>query len=96
MQSVNTWLHDENRCPGHRKGDPARHPIVGAPKTDAPGGPFHKAQQSNTCYKKAKGERLLKYLRKGCGECRWKLMARYRLGNEVKRKRYWERKEKRL
>lgn len=42
-------------------------------------------------YRKVKGEGLPKYLEKGWGRVgvsRWKRIAKYRLGNEVRKKRY--------
>lgn len=37
-----------------------------------------------------KGEGVPGYLKKGWGESRWKRVARFRLGSEVKESRYWE------
>ncbi|XP_067217103.1 LINE-1 retrotransposable element ORF2 protein [Linepithema humile] len=46
-------------------------------------------------YKEVKGEGIPDYLKKGWGESRWKRVARFRLGNEVREGRYWEEEEKR-
>ncbi|EZA52484.1 hypothetical protein X777_08600 [Ooceraea biroi] len=48
----------------------------------------------NKWYKIVKGEGIPGYLKKGWGESRWKRVARFRLGNEVKEGRYWEGEEK--
>lgn len=50
----------------------------------------------NRWYKVIKGEGVPEYLRRDWGESRWRRVARFRLGNEVKEGRYWEEKEKRL
>ncbi|KYN11576.1 hypothetical protein ALC57_16268, partial [Trachymyrmex cornetzi] len=49
----------------------------------------------NRWYRWVKGERLPKYLSKGWGEGRWRRVARFRLGNEVKEGKYWEEEEER-
>ncbi|KYN20536.1 hypothetical protein ALC57_07111 [Trachymyrmex cornetzi] len=49
----------------------------------------------NMWYGWIKGEGLPKYLNKGWGEERWRRVARFRLGNEVKEGRYWEEEEER-
>jgi len=35
-------------------------------------------------------------LKKGWGENRWRRIARFRLGNEVKEGRYWEEEDKKV
>lgn len=50
----------------------------------------------NSWYKEVKEEGIPGSLKKGWGESRWKRVARYRLGNEVKRRWYWEEEDKRL
>jgi len=49
----------------------------------------------NRWYGKVKGEGIPKYLKNGWGESRWRRVARFRLGNEMKEGRYWEEMEKR-
>lgn len=49
----------------------------------------------NKWYKKIKGVRVPKHLKKGWGESKWRRVARFRLGNEMKESRYWEKEEKR-
>lgn len=49
----------------------------------------------NKWYGEVKGEGIPGYLKKGWGENRWKRVARYRLGNEIRDSRYWEGEEKR-
>jgi len=41
-------------------------------------------------------EGIPKYLEKGWGESRWRRVARFRLGNEIREERYWEEEEKKL
>jgi len=41
-------------------------------------------------------EGIPKYLEKGWGESRWRRVARFRLGNEIREGRYWEEEEKKL
>lgn len=48
----------------------------------------------NRYYKVIKTEELPKYLEKGWGEERWRKIARWRLGNEVRESMYWESEEK--
>ncbi|KYN14427.1 hypothetical protein ALC57_13379, partial [Trachymyrmex cornetzi] len=48
----------------------------------------------NRWYGWIKGEGLPKYLSKGWGEGRRRMVARFRLGNEVKEGRYWEEEER--
>lgn len=43
-----------------------------------------------------KGEGIPGYLKKVWGESRWMRVARFRMGNEVKERRYWEEEEKKL
>lgn len=40
-----------------------------------------------------KTEEILAYLRKGWGESRWKRVVRFRLGNKMRKGRYWEKEE---
>lgn len=49
----------------------------------------------NMWYKRIKGEGLLGYLKKGWSEVRWRRVARFRLGNEMRESRYWKEEEKR-
>lgn len=42
-----------------------------------------------------KREGILHYLKKGWGESRWQRVARYRLGNEMGKGRYWEEEDRR-
>jgi len=50
--------------------------------------------KSNRWYKEVKGEGVPGYLKKGWGESRWKRIARFRLGNEMREGRYWEGEER--
>jgi len=50
----------------------------------------------NRWYKEIKGEGIPEYLKKGWGEKRWRRVARFRLGNEMREGRYWEEEENRL
>jgi len=49
----------------------------------------------NKWYKYVKSEGVPGYLKKGWGESRWKRVARFRLGSNVKGRKYWEGEEKR-
>ncbi|KYN22000.1 hypothetical protein ALC57_05612 [Trachymyrmex cornetzi] len=49
----------------------------------------------NRWYGWVKGEGVSAYLGKGWGEGRWRRVARFRLGNEVRDGRYWEGEEER-
>ena len=49
----------------------------------------------NGWYKVVKGVGVPGYLKKGWGESRWQRVARFRLGNEMRGGRYWEKEEKR-
>jgi len=49
----------------------------------------------NRWYKEVKGEGIPEYLKKGWGESRWKRVARFRLGSEMREGRYWEGEERR-
>lgn len=49
----------------------------------------------NTWYKRIKGEGLSGYLKKGWSKVRWRRVARFRMGNEMRESRYWEDEEKR-
>lgn len=51
-----------------------------------------KNSKSNRWYQRVKGNSRLK---KGWGESRWQRLARFRLGNGIRGKRYWEEEEKR-
>lgn len=42
-----------------------------------------------------KGEGIPEYLKNGWGKSKWRRIARFRLGNEIKEGRYWETKKKR-
>jgi len=44
----------------------------------------------NRWYASIKGEGIPGYLKQGWGESRWRRIARFRLGNEVREGRYWE------
>lgn len=50
----------------------------------------------NRWYKEVKGVGVPGYLKKGWREGRWQRMARFRLGNEMREGRYWEREEGKL
>lgn len=47
----------------------------------------------NRWYKEVKREDIPGYLKKRWGESRWMKVARFRMGNEVKERRYWEEKK---
>lgn len=47
----------------------------------------------NSWYKLIKGEGIPSYLKKGWEENRWSRVARFRLGNEMRANRYWEKEE---
>ncbi|EZA50916.1 hypothetical protein X777_10743, partial [Ooceraea biroi] len=49
----------------------------------------------NAWYKRVKCEGIPGYLKKGWGESRWRRVARFRLGNEMRGGRYWEIDEER-
>ena len=49
----------------------------------------------NRWYGAIKGVGVPGYLKKGWGECRWRRVARFRLGCEMRGGRYWEEEEKR-
>ena len=49
----------------------------------------------NKWYGRVKGVGVPGYLKKGWGEDRWRRIARFRLGNEMRGGRYWEEEEKR-
>lgn len=48
----------------------------------------------NRWYKEVKGRGIPEYLKKGWGESRWRRVARFRLGSEMKEAYYWEEEEK--
>lgn len=50
----------------------------------------------NRWYKEIKGEGIPSYLKKGWGESRWRRVARFRLGGEVRESRYWEEEERKI
>jgi len=50
----------------------------------------------NRWYKQVKGRGVPGYLKRGWGEERWSRIARFRLGNEVEERKYWEETEKKL
>ncbi|KAL6257812.1 hypothetical protein P5V15_011402 [Pogonomyrmex californicus] len=50
----------------------------------------------NRWYRYVKGERIPAFLKKGWRENRWRRVARFRLGNEMREGRYWEEKKKRI
>jgi len=50
----------------------------------------------NSWYKEVKGRGVPGYLKRGWGEERWSRIARFRLGNEVEERKYWEETEKKL
>lgn len=50
----------------------------------------------NIWYRWYKEEGIPEYLRRGWGEERWNRVARYRLGNEMLERKYWEEDEKKL
>lgn len=43
-----------------------------------------------------KGNGVPGYLKRGWNEKRWSRVARFRLGNEVGERKYWEREEEKL
>lgn len=47
----------------------------------------------NRWYKEVKGEEIPGYLKKGWGESRWNRVARFRMGNEMGERKYWEDRE---
>lgn len=47
----------------------------------------------NRWYKEVKGEGIPGYLKKGWGESRWNRVARFRKGNEMGERKYWEDRE---
>ncbi|XP_046142799.1 uncharacterized protein LOC123988066 [Osmia bicornis bicornis] len=49
----------------------------------------------NKWYKMIKEPGIPRYLEKGWREERWRRMARFRLGNEIKESEYWEKEDKR-
>lgn len=49
----------------------------------------------NKWYKVIRGEGIPAYLKKGWTEKRWSRITRFRLGNEIKESRYWEKEENR-
>lgn len=49
----------------------------------------------NKWYGRVKGKGVPGYLKKGWGESRWKRVARFRLGSEMKGSKYWEGEERR-
>ena len=50
----------------------------------------------NRWYKWTRVEGFPEYLRKGGGKARWRRIARFRLGSEIREGRYWEGLQKRL
>jgi len=50
----------------------------------------------NIWYKSIKGEGVPGYLKKGWREKRWQRVAKFRLGDEMRGGRYWEKEEKRI
>lgn len=46
-------------------------------------------------YEKVKGKGIPKYLKKDWGKGRWQRVARFKLGNEMRKGIYWEEEEKR-
>jgi len=55
-------------------------------------------REAKSCrwYKEVKGEGIPEYLKKGWGENRWKRIARWRMGNEIKEGRYWKETRKKI
>lgn len=53
-----------------------------------------KGSQYNTWYKEVKREGIPGYLKKGWGESRWRRVARFRLGSEMREAWFWEGKVK--
>src|SRR5580765_6767756 len=47
----------------------------------------------NKWYVRIKSEEIPEYLKKRWSEVRWKRIARFRLGNEMKKSQYWEEEE---
>lgn len=50
----------------------------------------------NRWYGEIKGEGIPEYLKKGWRENRWRRIARFRLGSEIRENRYWEKEENKL
>lgn len=50
----------------------------------------------NKWYKMVKVEGISGYMKKGWAESKWKRIARYRLGEEVKEETYWTREKERM
>jgi len=53
------------------------------------------ASKYNKWYREVIEQGIPGYLKKGWGENRWRRIARFRLGNEVKGGRYWEEEDER-
>ncbi|EFN86234.1 hypothetical protein EAI_01473 [Harpegnathos saltator] len=49
----------------------------------------------NKWYKFVKGEAIPEYLEKGWVEGRWRRVWRFRIGSEIRERKYWEKEEKR-
>lgn len=47
-------------------------------------------------YGRMKGRGILGYLKKGWGESRWRKMERFSLRSEMRKGRYWEKREKKI
>lgn len=48
----------------------------------------------NKWYREVKEEENFEYLRKDWSKKRWQGVARFRVGNEIRRERYWEGEDK--
>ncbi|XP_025993782.2 uncharacterized protein LOC113004505 [Solenopsis invicta] len=48
-----------------------------------------RSSRYNRWYGEVKGKGLPEYLKKGWGESRWRRVARFRLGNEIRERMYW-------
>lgn len=55
-----------------------------------------KGSKYNRWYKEVKGEGIPRYLKKGWRESKWRRVARFRLGSEVRESKYWKKEEKKI
>ncbi|XP_071572942.1 uncharacterized protein [Temnothorax nylanderi] len=78
------------------EGDGWHRKLVGVDKETQRKERWEKIEKSdyNRWYKVIKGEGIPGYLKKGWGESRWRRVARFRLGSEMRESRYWEGEER--
>ncbi|XP_071568694.1 uncharacterized protein [Temnothorax nylanderi] len=78
------------------EGDGWHRKLVGGDKETQRKERWEKIEKSdyNRWYKVIKGEGIPGYLKKGWGESRWRRVARFRLGSEMRESRYWEGEER--